>query len=242
MMDESYGEGPQRDPIGLILNLVTLGVLLVTLIIGGTLIAIFLNPQIPLNPFPPPTLPATLGFPTPTNTPEIYLPPTWTPSPAVAPTATSIPTEAPTGTVAPTEQVEEPTSEPPETGFAFELQPGSPVAIPNIAQSDLGCEWMGVGGQVFDEQGGPISPGVTVHLQGNLNGVPISLDTLSGSATALGPAGYVFQLADEPMATQGSLWIELRDTDGTPLSERLYLTTYDSCEQNLVLANWHKGP
>lgn len=241
-MDESYDEGSGRDTIGLILNVITLGVLLVTLIVGAMLVAIFLNPQVPLNPFPPATLPPTLGFPTATNTPEIFLPPTWTPSPVVGPTATRVPTQAPTSTAAPTTQAEEPTGEPPPAGFTFELQPGSPVAIPNIAQSDLGCEWMGVGGQVFDEQGGPISPGITVHLQGNLNGVPISLDTLSGSATALGPAGYVFQLADEPMATQGALWVELRDTDGSPLSERLYLTTYDSCEQNLVLANWHRAP
>lgn len=242
MMDDSYGERPPRDPIGLVLNLLTLGVLLVTLILAGTFIAIFLNPQLPINPFPPPTLPPTLGFPTATNTPEIYLPPTWTPSPAVGPTATSEPTlPPPTETEAPPADVtEEPTAEPPETGWTFELQPGSPVAIPNIAQTDAGCEWLGVGGQVFDQQGGPISPGITVHLQGTLQDVPISLDTLSGSATTLGPAGYVFQLADEPIATENTLWIELRDTDGTPLSERLYLTTYDSCDQNLVLVNWHR--
>jgi hypothetical protein len=106
---------------------------------------------------------------------------------------------------------------------------------------------MGVGGLVFDIDGQHIR-GLVVRLEGELAGNPIELDVPSGSASdLLGPrdygSGYLFNLADAPIASEGTLWIQLIDTDlGTPipLSNKVYLTTYGDCERNLVLVNWVK--
>jgi hypothetical protein len=68
------------------------------------------------------------------------------------------------------------------------------------------------------------------------------LDTLTGSASILGPAGYVFNLSDHPIASEGTLWIQLNDTAGVPLSDKVSLNTSDSCEQNFVLVNWSQTP
>ncbi len=222
---------------GFFANCLTGGVLLATLAVVGVYALVFINPYIPFNPYPPPTLPPTLGPPTPTPTPGIFLPT------ARAATATSTPTEAttavvptapPTGSPTPTQATPEATP----TGEAFEPQPGSPVLTPNIA-NDLGCDWMGVGGQAFDLQGDPIV-GLSVHLEGTLQGQEYDLDTLTGSAPNLGPGGYVFDLAEQPIASDETIWVQLQDTAGVALSEPLQLTTASNCEENFVLVNWNQ--
>jgi hypothetical protein len=55
-------------------------------------IAIFNNPDSGINPFPFPTLPATIAVPSPTPT-LLQLPPTWTPTPLIE--ATPVFTTAP---------------------------------------------------------------------------------------------------------------------------------------------------
>jgi hypothetical protein len=124
------------------------------------------------------------------------------------------------------------------TGPPFALQPGAPVLTPNIA-NDLACDWMGVGGQVFDINGEPIT-GLGLHLEGEIGDESIELDALSGSAPDLGPAGYVFNVADSPIASDGTLWIQVNDTAGVPLSDQVYLQTTESCEENFVLVNWNQ--
>lgn len=68
------------------------------LIFGIIFLAIFVNPDSSVNPFPPPTLPPTVVIPTSTAT-LVSLPPTWTPVPVIvltkAPTSTTYPTETP---------------------------------------------------------------------------------------------------------------------------------------------------
>jgi hypothetical protein len=218
----------------LILNCLTLVVLGATLVVGLIVLSLFINPQTPMNPFPPPTLPPTLGPPTPTNTPEIYLPPTWTATATWTPTPTETPIPTDTPTVTPTATATVVAS---PTGFPFNVQP-DPYAIANIA-NDAACKWMGVGGQVFDLNGAPLAL-QTIHLEGQLGGLPISLDTLSGSATQLGPAGYVFNLSDRPVASDKTLWVQMRDTAGLALSDKYNLTTYEDCQKNLILVNWRQ--
>lgn len=218
----------------LILNCLTLAVLGATLVVGMIVLSLFVNPYTPMNPFPPPTLPPTLGPPTPTNTPEIYLPATWTATATWTPTPTETPLPTNTPTVTPTATATAPIS---PTGFPFNVQP-DPYAIANIA-NDAECKWMGVGGQVFDLNGAPFAL-QTVHLEGQLGGLPVSLDTLSGSATQLGPAGYVFNLSDHPIASNKTLWVQLRDTAGLPLSDKYSLITYEDCQKNLILVNWRQ--
>lgn len=233
-MDSAYESGAGRNYGGFFANCLTVVVLLAALAVAGVFAVVFFNPYVPFNPYPPPTLPPTLGPPTATPTPEIFLPSEWTPTPTrtVTVTATPVPTETATPTPESTSETPEATA----TGPAFSLQPGAPVLTPNIA-NDLGCDWMGVGGQVFDQEGEPIS-GLGIHLEGTLDGQSYELDTLSGTASNLGPAGYVFDLADRPIESDETLWIQLNDTAGVPLSDPVYLTTSNSCEENFVLVNW----
>lgn len=237
-MDEPFEAEPQGRGINiaaLIFNLLTVVVLLATLCVGAAVAALFINPYMPYNPFPPPTLPPTLGPPTATSTPHVTLPPTWTPTATVTPlpsaTPTLTPSPFPTDTPAPA-------SEGTPGGPDFEVQEGSPVYVPNFVNEE-GCNWMGIGGQVFDTEGRPVV-GLGVHLEGTLGGQFISLDTLSGSAPALGPSGYLFDLGNQPVASEGTLWLQLNDTAGVPLSDQFFVTTTESCEENLVLVNWRQ--
>ncbi|MBE9479438.1 MAG: hypothetical protein IMY80_05680 [Chloroflexi bacterium] len=237
-MDENFQTVPRKRPsiIGSIFfNLLTFIVLIAILGVGAAAAALFVNPYIDVgffyNPFPPPTVPARLGQPTATHTPAVPLPDVWTPTPSTTPESTNTPTPVPTDTPAPT-----PTETPLPPPFA--LVPGHPVQILNFINDDA-CDWMGVAGQVFDmNNAGIINLGI--HLEGELDGNPISLDTISGSDTTLGPAGYVFNLSDHPIASDGTFWVFLHDGSGNPLSDQVFITTSDECSKNLVLVNWRQ--
>ena len=198
---------------------------------GVVFAMIFLNPYVEYNPFPPPTLPPVLGTPTPTSTPAQPLPTAWTATPTRTPTATDTPAPTATHTPAPTST---PTPLPPP----FAVQPGNPVRIPNIA-NDKACNWMGVGGQVFNLDNLPIA-NLGIHLEGELAGNPIDLDAFSGSATQIGPSGYVFDLAEEPIASEGTIWLQLNDGSGVPLSEKVYIDASADCNENFVMVNWRQ--
>ena len=72
---------PTRKISSIIWNVLTVLVLLMVLCLGAFFLMILLNPSSSLNLFPPPTLPATISFPTATPTSQFALPPTWTPEP-----------------------------------------------------------------------------------------------------------------------------------------------------------------
>ena len=118
----------------------------------------------------------------------------------------------------------------------FELQTGSPAYI----NDERGCEHMGVGGKVYDTQGVAII-GLAVRISGELAGVPVGpLDTLTGSAAdRFGVGGYYLELSDTPTASEDTLLLQVLDaSSGLELSEQVPLTTFDTCEQNLVFVNW----
>lgn len=234
-MDDAYDTGPGFDLPRLILNLLTIVVLLATVGVGLLMAALYINPYLPINPYPPPTLPPTLGWPTATNTPEIRLPPTWTPTVTFTPR----PTYTATATETPPVDTPTPGASPGQstpTPYAYVADPQ--IATRNFANA-LGCGWMGIGGQVFNSTGAPVS-GLNVQLGGMLAGTPKDLLTLTGSAQALGPSGYVFDLADRPIASQNTLWLQLVDTAGLPVSEKVYVQTFDSCDLNFVLLMWRQ--
>jgi hypothetical protein len=239
-MDDSYEASPKRNLGGPIPNILTAVMLLLTLGAGSVLGAMFLNPYLAFNPYPPPTLPVTLAWPTKTNTPEIYLPPTWTPTVGGAtagPTATETPLPpSETPTVAPG------TSETPTGGEVFDFAASTPLYLQNI-QNLEGCNWLGVGGQVFDTNGAPIL-GLTVHLEGEVGGSElISTDALTGSDEFWGPGGYTITIHNHPLALDQTLWMQLIDTaSGLPLSDRFYLSTYDDCMKNSIMLNWSQLP
>jgi hypothetical protein len=214
------------------LNLITIGVLLVTVMIGGIFVAIYLNPHLPLNPFPPRQAnesPATAQS---TATTIVALPPTWTAT--IEPTSTGTPeptTPPPTNTL--------PVVSPLPTALPYNLQEGTPAYTKNFL-NDLGCQWMGIAGQVFAFEDQPAID-VWIHLGGQLSGKPLDLLGLPGSAPGYGEGGYEFKLSDGPVASENLVWIELIDPAGNPLSSRVYLTTKESCEENLILVNWTRS-
>jgi hypothetical protein len=248
-MDEfDYGEPARSGPkiSAIILNVLTVVVLIATLCIAGYFLAIFVNPSSSLNLFPPPTLPPTIALPTFTPTAQLQLPATWTPSPTEEPTATETP--RPTATQPPTEtpfSLFTPSATPEVTeettgGKPFEVDQGSPVAISSVTfHPEAGCNWMSVAGQVLDMSGAPLT-GVVIKLSGILAGSFREETSLSGVAPQYGQAGYEFFLAEEPVASNKTLWLQLFDVAGLPMSEKVYFETHADCEKNLVFVNFRQ--
>jgi type VI secretion system secreted protein VgrG len=236
-MEDVYEPRRRFSPGALILNLLTLIVLLAAIGAGLVLGAVFLNPYLPFNPYPPPTLPPTLGYPTATNTPARFLPATWTATitPTSPATETLTPTITPTETLTPT--LGTPDQTPGQVSYTFRAD--APVAMPNSFVNSEGCNWMGVGGQVFDANEAPVVL-QGVHLEGELGGARVEMDTLTGSATVLGPSGYIFDLADHPIASNGTIEVVLVDQSGLPLSDPIRVTTYDTCDENFILLIWRQ--
>ena len=231
-------------------DILTIVVLLITLCIGIVFLTIFTNPASAWNPFPPveysapveeptqilptetwtpiPTLEATTTntpIPTitiaPTNTPALLVPPTNTPKPTATPTLTKAPTLTPT----------------PKAPFSF----GDPVYVAStIMHPEQGCNWLGVGGTVDDQNNSPIV-GIVIRLTGRLDGKNIDMTNLSGINLEYGKSGFEFFLGTVPLNSRDDLYVQLLDQAGLPLSERVYINTYNDCEKNLVLVRFKKN-
>jgi hypothetical protein len=214
-------------------NVLTVGILIVTLLGLIITLSIFANPHSPLNPFPPPSFPSTVQIPTPTATqrslPVVWTPTSWeisgigelnisldTPPPA----STSLPFSTPIG------------------GFSFGLQ-GNPTAVSSASfRSNPTCSWMGVGGRVYNLSNSPLK-GLVLRLGGNINGVELEEQfRLSGLDTIYGPSGFEFTLSGTPLQTVHSYWIQLQDQAGNPLTDKIYFDTYADCKRNLILINF----
>jgi hypothetical protein len=233
----------------LILNVLTVFALLGVLCVAAVFINIFFVPSTVLNPFPPPTLVPTIAPPTDTpiarqrlpatNTPE---PPTETPVPSETPTPepTLTPSSTPTRFVLVSLTPVPVTEELDMSAVSFDLKDGSPIALPNFAHLDDGCNWMGVAGKVFTLNGEVVEQGVTIQLGGFLAGTTIDLLSVTGFATQYGPGGFEFVLADRPIATTNSLYLQLLDQAGLPLSEKIFFNTYEDCERNLILVDFQQ--
>ncbi len=238
-------QAPRRNYSGLIFNILTILVLIGVLCVGSVFLIIFLNPHVGFNPFPPPTRVQPIILPTDTPTPPILLDPTWTPTPTPEPSATATPRPTNTPLFVETPTVSEGTApaSPSETlqptltpgGFSFVQQQGSPKAIGNIYDLNAGCNWLGVGGQALDMTGAPVV-GLIVQLGGALEGRTFTgVVSMTGTALQLGPGGFVFELADRPVASKGALWVQLLDQQLLPLSDKIYFDTFADCEQNLIV-------
>ncbi|HEY62707.1 MAG TPA: hypothetical protein G4N95_08660 [Anaerolineae bacterium] len=121
--------------------------------------------------------------------------------------------------------------------YPYAKQLGSPVFLQNFAYPDLGCNWFGIAGQVFGENG-EIQENIVVEVGGEINGNNIAGMSLTGLAPIYGPGGFEIVLGDKPEASQQSVWIQLHDTDGVQLSKKIYFNTYDNCDKNLILVNF----
>lgn len=236
-------EEEQQSPANtdMVWNILTIVVLVMTLCVGIVFLTVFINPNVGLNPFPPPTMPQAMAFDTPTPTPKQILPPTWTATTtAVSPTETPSPTLAPTGTIVAgvtATTAPEGGGEQPAGDMAYVLMDGNPQYLPNIFHAELGCNWFGVGGQTISLNSAPVT-GVVINLGGELAGETLDLVTITGIASLYGAAGYEFDLTeyvDGPVATTQSLWIQVLDQAGMPLSDKIYFDTFEDCEKSTIV-------
>jgi hypothetical protein len=209
--------------------------------VGGATVAVYANPQVPFNLFPPPTqAPPTATF---TPTPRNVLPPTWTPLPTLTPTVTVTPMPSSTPSFASGTAISplDPTMTPQTSDLRFAVDTGSPVAISSLAfHPEAACNWLSVAGQVLNASGAPISTGVVIQLGGSIDGYTKDIPSLTGVAPQFGPAGYEIVIADHPIASGSTLWVQLFDQAGLPMSERVHFDTFEDCSQNLIIINFRQ--
>lgn len=124
----------------------------------------------------------------------------------------------------------------------YVLQVMNPHYLANFTHSELGCDWLGVGGQVFNREG-VVQKDIIIKAGGDLNGSPVIEQMTMPLADpdidiAYGPGGFELTLANSPAESDSTLWIQLFSLEGKPLSEQIFLITYDDCQKNLLLMNF----
>ena len=128
------------------------------------------------------------------------------------------------------------------TAVPYQLQLMNPYYLSNFTHPELGCDWLGVAGQIFSS-GGQVQLDILIKAGGELAGNSIVEEMTMPLADseidlAYGPGGYELTLAFSPVDTESTAWIQLFSLDGDPLSEKIYFTTYDDCQKNLILMNF----
>lgn len=230
---------PKKRSYAIVWNVLTVLVLITILCVASVFFLIFVDPNSDLNPFPPPTLYPSMAPPTITITPRFTLVPSWTPTNVSAqltntPGAPGKPISTNTPITKPPAM--EPTIAVTPGEFAFVLRQGSPSAITGATfHPDAGCNWSGIGGQATSLNGEAVG-GLLVQLGGSMPGAEImGKSTMTGLATQYGPGGFEFTLANNPVSSDDTLWIQLTDQQNLPLSDRVYFNTYDDCQKNLII-------
>jgi hypothetical protein len=222
-------------------DMLSILMLLVTFCLVAYFVAVFLFPNSALNPFPPSQV-DLFAPPTPTITP-IQLEPTWTVTPP------SVVTETPT--LLPTFTLE------PSPTF-FSLVPSTNTPSPTVAPKapfsatityidstiihpEAACNWQGVGGTIVDANNADMLR-MTIRLVGFYNGKTKNELTVSSIAPAYGKSGYEFFLGSVPIVSKKELYIQILDQAGLPLSDNIYIDTFNDCSKNLVLVRFKKNP
>jgi hypothetical protein len=119
----------------------------------------------------------------------------------------------------------------------YVVQTGTPVGVVNFVNAEAGCNWMGVGGQIFNLSTQPIT-GLEVRLGGSLAGNAMNRTTLSGQERSIGPGGFQISLGDLPTDSRGALWLQIFDGNGIPQSEKVFFDTFSGCDRNFILVNF----
>jgi hypothetical protein len=209
-------------------------------------LTIYINPYMPLNPFPPPRE-EEIASPTPSRPEDTVatFPPTWTPTHTATPTDTPVPTETPTITPTVTDTPTPtftPTATrkpaPPPTATRTHTPTPSPTPWPYVQhgytymlpndKNEAGCDWLGVGGQVYDAQGIPF-PGIGVRCwSGGFEGT-----SFSGGHPEYGPAGWEVYLYDRPRDATWNCQVMEGGTGVSPVVT-FTTTTNNGCNLNSV--------
>lgn len=229
--------------------------IIVMLILSGLMTlcyaAIFINPQMVMNPFPPPveseSVIASLNQPTPTTAGAPTYPPTWTPTATaiptstgtVTPTRTPTPTDTPTPTKTPT-STNTPRPPPPATNTPIPPPP-TPYPYKWIEGSAIrygDCRFTRIVGDVLDQFGRP-SPGVQLQI-GSLDTGWSTVVSSMWSSELYGRYGY--QLCS---GICSGLWYVQVLEGGRPASERFGFATSGTCEgeyaANIVEVDWQRS-
>jgi len=146
---------------------------------------------------------------------------------------TSIPTELPTETSTP-----QFTAAP----FPFILQSGTPAYIENFAHPSEGCNWLGIAGQVFDEDGKPLLNKIVI-VTGKIGEDVLEIVGVTGvpEADIYGPGGFEIQIADHVFASEKALNIQVFNLDGIPISDSISFDTIADCGKNLIIINYQSA-
>jgi hypothetical protein len=251
-MSEFNFDEPEPKPSGFSMpkigmwDIFTIIVLLITVCLGVYFVMVFLDPGSSLNPLKP----ASFRTPTATITP-LQMEPTWTPTPTffLSPTATLLPSITPPATSTPANLVPATDTPVPTNTPTFTPTPKAPFSaasvnaiesalIPHLASAS--CNWQGVGGTVDDQNGSPII-GIVVRLAGKLDGKTIELTTVSGVSPEYGKSGFEFVLGETAVDSRDTLYVQLLDQAGLPLSDQIHIDTFSDCEKNLVLVRFKKN-
>ena len=221
-------------------DILSIAVLALTACIAGYFVLIFFDPNSSLNLLPPGGGPADI----PTNTPApIKLEPTWTASPTLEmtptntlpPTWTPIPTNTSFSLVPPT-RTPRPSATPKAPFTAISVQ----QVESTIIHPEFACNWAGIGGTVVDANNSHVI-GTVVVLRGFLNGNTVDFTTVTGVNKEYGQSGYEFVLGNAPIASNKTLYVQLVDLSGIPLSDKVEITTSADCSKNLVLVRFKKN-
>lgn len=129
-----------------------------------------------------------------------------------------------------------------EVSYPYTLQMMNPHYLGNFTRPELGCNWLGVGGQIFDLNG-VVQKSIIIKAGGELDGKPVIEEMTLPLAEpnidlAYGPGGYELTLAKSPKASDSTLWVQLFSLDGKALSDQIFLITYQDCQKNLLLMNF----
>jgi hypothetical protein len=230
---------------GLILNLGTFYFLASTFCLIGFFVYTFLEPENPLNPFPPATEDIDVVVPT------LTLPPSQTPiniptqtstatiTPTIHPTITSSPTHTAVITQLPTTtEVVITTLTPtvtPEGSMHFVAQIGTPVysAHPN------GCDGIYLVGNVIDINSSPLVH-ITVDAGGSLGGNTIDPEPSdSGSHPEFSASGWQIKISDTLIDSTNSVYVALYTVvSDDPVSDLVFVDTFNDCEKNMIMVNF----
>ena len=148
-------------------------------------------------------------------------------------TDTSIPTELPAETSTPQFTA---------TPFPFVLQSDTPAYIKNFAHPSLKCDWLGIAGQVFDEDGRPLLNKI-VMVTGKIEEEVLEIVGVTGvpEADIYGPGGFEIQIADHVLASEKALVIQVYNLDGIPISDSISFDTMADCGKNLIIINYQSA-
>jgi hypothetical protein len=187
-------------------------------------------------------MPVAVEMPTITPTARSVLPATWTPLPSPLPSARSrsphLHTIPQLDAVQPVHAYRHVHQTLVVSGLPYAVAAGSPVAISSATfHPEAGCNWMGVAGQVLIAE-----RRTGLHRRCNPAkrgfGEFVDITSLTGIAPQYGQSGYEFTLSDKPVASNNTLWVQLLDQAGLPLSEKAYFETFEDCGSNLIFLNF----